>query len=64
MTLNHEPVAVEVVPVDLPDDTLAEPERFRVYADQRNPDLGSALLWGTIALMGLAAWGLIALVLS
>lgn len=44
-------------PPDLPDDTGPTiPERFRVYADQRNPDLGRALMWGTVILMSVAPW--------
>ena len=63
MTRNHEPARREFVP-DLPDEAPSEPERFRVYADQRNPDLGRALMWGTVILMSLATWAVIGWVIS
>lgn len=63
ITLNPKPAQIAFVP-DLPDEEVEMPQRFRLAADQRNPDLGSALLWGTIGLMGLATWVVIALVLS
>lgn len=59
MTHNREPAPLSFVP-DLPDEAPSEPERFQVYADQRNPDLVSAAMWGTVLLMGLATWGVIA----
>jgi hypothetical protein len=55
MTHNPEPAPIAFVP-DLPDEEPDAPQRFRVYADQRNPDLGRALMWGTVILMSVATW--------